>query len=66
MERERGGGGYVPTPKEVRAARGKMTQKEVSTLVYTSDRTWRWYESGQARMHPSMWELLLIKIDKDK
>ena len=67
MERERGGGGHVPSPSEIKKKRGDLTQKEASTLVYTCDRTWRHYELGKARMHPSMWELFLLKaLDKDK
>jgi hypothetical protein len=66
MERERGGSGYIPTKKEIRKARGDLTQYKASSMVYTNERAWRNYESGQSRMHPSMWELFLIKVDTVK
>ncbi len=59
--RGRGTSGHVPTPEEVRACRGALTQDQVAALIYTTGRTWRTYEAGEKRMHPASWELLKIK-----
>ena len=61
QNRGRGNVGYIPTPKEVRAYRGAMTQSVAAGLICTTDRVWRKYESGESRMHPASWELLQIK-----
>lgn len=66
MERERSAGGHVPSITEIKRARGHLSQRVAASVVYTNERTWRTYELGKSRMHPSMWELFLIKIDKDK
>jgi len=55
--------GISPTAIEVREARGDLTQAQAGAMVYTSDRVWRRYESGDSRMHPAMWELFLMKLD---
>jgi DNA-binding transcriptional regulator YiaG len=50
-----------PTPAEVRAARGTLTQTTAARLVHTTDRVWRQWEAGDARMHPAFFELFEIK-----
>lgn len=62
--RGRGAGGYVPSPDEVMAARGTMTQIEAASLIYTTGVRWSNYESGISRMHPAAWELFNIKRGK--
>jgi len=61
-QRSRGIQGYVPSPIEIISARGKLSQSEASSLIYTTQARWSNYENGKARMHPSAWELFLIKI----
>lgn len=61
----RGNDGYIPTPAEIREYRGTMIQKEAAKLIFTTERVWRKYESGESRMHPASWELLQYKL-KDK
>jgi len=59
--RNRGVGGYIPSSDEVFIARGTLTQSQAAKLVHTTDRVWRFWESGQTRMSPSVWELFNIK-----
>jgi hypothetical protein len=66
MERNRAAGGHVPAIAEIKQARGRISQRVAASIVYTNERTWRTYELGKSRMHPSMWELFLIKVDKDR
>lgn len=59
-----------PKPAEIRAAReaAGLTQSEAAVLVHVSLRAWQRYEEGSEdgtkRMHPAMWELFLIKLDR--
>ncbi|HET8689605.1 MAG TPA: hypothetical protein VFM18_23590 [Methanosarcina sp.] len=62
MKRNRGNNGYIPSPEEIRSLRGDRTQSYMSSLIYTTDRIWRSYELGEARMHPAMWELICLKL----
>lgn len=50
-------------PEMVLKARkeAKLTQKEASILVYVDERTWQRWESGDRKMHKSIYELFLIK-----
>lgn len=53
-----------PTPLEVRAARATagVTQEAASALIYQfSSANWRAYEAGRIKIHPSSWELFLLK-----
>lgn len=52
-----------PTPKEVRDARLKASDSTWSAAnkVYVTTRQWQKYEAGDAPMHPSSFELYLIK-----
>ena len=61
-KRARGILGYVPSPTEIISTRGKLTQSEASSLIYTTQARWSNYENGKSRMHPSAWELFLIKL----
>ena len=56
-----------PTPEELRAARAAagLTQQQAIELVYqASNRVWRAYEAGAVKMHPSTWELFLLKTNQ--
>lgn len=59
--RSRGLGGEVPSPEQIVEARGNLSQREASALVYTGQQRWSMYESGKTRMHPGIWELFKIK-----
>lgn len=59
--RNRGAFGITPTPQEVLAARGALSQDQAAALIYTSGRRWRSYESGESRMHPAAYELFNLK-----
>ncbi|MGV8823018.1 hypothetical protein [Methylibium petroleiphilum] len=52
-----------PTPEQIRAARSAagLTQEQARELIYASLRAWEQWEAGDARMHPGLWELFLIK-----
>jgi hypothetical protein len=56
-----------PTADEVRAARALagLTQQQAIELIHQAgNRTWRAYEAGTMRMHPSSWELFLLKTNQ--
>ena len=57
------GQGRNPTADEIRAAReaAGLTQQQARDLVYASSRAWEQWEAGDARMHPGLWELFVIK-----
>ena len=57
-----------PTPAEVRAARELtgLTQTAAASLVYSTCRAWQKWESGEARMHPAMFELFALKMGLKK
>lgn len=56
-----------PTPLEVKAARAAagITQEAAAALIYQfSSANWRAYESGRIKIHPSSWELFLLKTNQ--
>ena len=55
-----------PSAEAVRTARleSGLTQAQAADLVHVIPRGWRFYESGDRKMHAAMWELFLIKIGK--
>jgi putative transcriptional regulator len=53
-----------PLPDQVIAARGLLTQSEAAALVYSTASKWQKWEVGEDRMHPGLWELFLIKLEK--
>ena len=57
-----------PTPAEIRALRDKagLTQVAATALLYSSLRAWEAWEGGTRRMHPAMWELFRLKVDRMK
>lgn len=54
-----------PNPEAIRAAReaAGLTQTAAAALVYSTCRAWQKWEGGEARMHPGMFELFLIKTN---
>lgn len=52
-----------PTAQEVATARTQsgLTQSEAAALVYSGLRSWQQWEAGDRKMHPSAYELFLIK-----
>lgn len=61
-----GSGKANPTPAQVLAARGKMTQEEAAALIYATRRSWQDWELGSRRMHPGLFELFNIKLQAVK
>ena len=59
-----------PTPNQVRAARAaaELSAAAAAKLIHMDGRSWRYYESGERAMHPSMWALFCSRagIDADK
>lgn len=57
-----------PTPEEIKSAREKagLLLKNCAELVHIHITNWQKYEAGVTKMHPSMWELFLIKTGQLK
>jgi len=64
-QRNRGAAGTVPTPQQIIAARGEISQTSAASLIYTTQARWSRYENGKSRMHPAAWELFLIKRSRE-
>jgi hypothetical protein len=60
-KRSRGGLGCVPSADDIIKARGNLSQAKAANLIYTTQARWSNYETNKSRMHPSSWELFLIK-----
>ena len=56
----------APTRWQIREARGDITQKAASALVYASTRSWQKWEHGDAPMPLALWELFQIKVKGEK
>lgn len=54
----------VPTPKEIKKARGKMKQSEAAMIVHVTDAAWSKWEKGRRPVNLAAWELFLIKTGK--
>lgn len=65
-KRGRGGSGHVPTPQEIREARGDLSQADAAALIHVTQVRWSDYETGKNRMHPASWELFIIKTGGSK
>lgn len=57
-----------PAPEDVFSARKNagLTQAQAADLIHSGRRAWQEWESGNRRMHPGLWELFNIKLDKSK
>jgi len=64
-KRNRGTSGTVPNTTEIIAARGKLSQSQAASLIYTTQARWSNYETGKSRMHPASWELFILKTKHD-
>ena len=64
-QRQRGVLGQVPTPFQIKIARGELSQSQAASLIYTTQARWSNYENGKSRMHPAAWELFLLKTKHD-
>ncbi len=53
-----------PLPEEIRRARAQalMSARQAAQVIYCTERTWCYWESGQNRMHPAFWELWQAKV----
>ena len=49
-----------PTPADIRAARGELTQSEAATLAGTGKNRWAEFESGVRRPHWALWTVFLL------
>jgi len=56
----------APDPADIRAAREEagLTQSEAAAIVRGSLRTWQQWEAGDRHMHPGLWELFTIKVQR--
>lgn len=52
-----------PTPAQVKQARtdAGLTQTQAAETIYCSLGAWKKWESGEREMHPSFFDLFLIK-----
>lgn len=55
-----------PSPADIRAARkaAGMTQPVAGALLHSSSRAWQQWEAGDRRMHPALWELFTMKLER--
>lgn len=56
----------TPTPDQIKQARksADLSQTAAAELIHSTLRTWQDWEAGIAKMHPGLWELFLIKVDR--
>jgi DNA-binding transcriptional regulator YiaG len=52
-----------PRPEEIKSARlaAGLTQTEAARLVHGTLRMWQYWEAGERRMHPAIWQLFLLR-----
>jgi len=55
-----------PTPKQIVQARtdAGITQREAASLMLVTVKGYQHWEYGVRAMHPAMWELFQIKLEK--
>lgn len=52
----------IPTPADIKRARGCMTQAAASAVIgYSGPEKWARIEAGTGRPHPAAWELFLLR-----
>jgi len=66
--RRNASGASTPTPAEIVAARetAGLTQTQAAEKIGGTLRSWQFYEAGERRMHPGLFELFLIKTGQPK
>ena len=57
-----------PNSQEIKKARNavKLTQQQSANVVFAAVRIWRYYEAGQRKMPPAIWELFMLKTGQTK
>jgi DNA-binding transcriptional regulator YiaG len=52
-----------PSPEEIKSARlaAGLTQTQAARLVHGTCRMWQYWEAGERRMHPAIWQLFLLR-----
>jgi DNA-binding transcriptional regulator YiaG len=52
-----------PSPEQIKSARlaAGLTQTQAARLVHGTCRMWQYWEAGQRRMHPAIWQLFLLR-----
>lgn len=57
-----------PTPDEIRAAReaAGLTQTAAAALIWSSQRGWQKWESGEREMHPAMLRLFRLLTGQER
>jgi DNA-binding transcriptional regulator YiaG len=55
-----------PSPAQIKSARlaAGLTQTQAARLVHGTCRMWQYWESGDRRMHPAIWELFRFKTQR--
>jgi DNA-binding transcriptional regulator YiaG len=55
-----------PSPKDIAKAReaAGLTQLDAANLVHCGLRSWQHWEDGDRRMHPAIWELFKLKVNR--
>ncbi len=57
-----------PTPAQIKQVRtlAGLTQKQAAEMCHVTLGGYQHWEYGVRKMHPGLFELLVIKIDRDK
>lgn len=57
-----------PTPDEVAGVRinAGLTQQQAAEVVHSALRSWQHWENGDRRMHPTIFELFLLKTKQEQ
>jgi len=60
------GPGSNPLPADIVDARlkAKLSMRDAAKLIHATERAWLYWETGQRRMHPAMWELFKSKAGR--
>lgn len=55
-----------PTPEQIKQLRldAGLTQREASTLMLMTITGYQHWEYGMRKMHPAMWELFQLKLER--
>jgi len=57
-----------PSPDEIRAAReaAGLTQTAAAALIWSAQRSWQKWESGEREMHPAMLRLFRLLTGQER
>ena len=58
----------TPTATQIKTLRLRagLSQIAACTLVHSALSTWQGWEYGRRKMHPAIWELFQIKVERVK